>query len=342
MPSVTQKELAERANVSIATVDRVLHDRSGVSVKARARVKQAIHDLGYGRLPEKLTQKLRGRLRFCFILPELGTGFVHQIIDEIRRAQTAVRDVEILIDICRIPLISGDPLIAALDELDAHKYDGVGLFALDAPGVRSAINRVVAKGVPVVTMVSDVPSAERLNFVGIDNVAAGRTAGRLMGRFLGGQSGDIGVVVGNLRIRDHVERHMGFRQTLSADYRNLRLLEPVEGDSVVARNRAITIDLLRDNPNIKGIYAVGGGNTGLISALEDMAPSRRPVVIVHELTASTRRALGSGSVDAVIGQDTGHIARSAVRRLSAAALNEQLNDDQERIRIDVFLEENAP
>lgn len=342
MPTITHKDLADHARVSIATVDRVLHDRPGVSPKARQRVKQAIHDLGFGRLPDRLSQTLRGRLRFLFLLPELSTGFVEKMIDDIRRAQNAVRDVEVLIDIRRIPLISGDHIIAELEAMDIEKYHGVGLFAVDAPGVRAAIDQVSMRGIPVVTLVSDVPSSDRLNYVGIDNVAAGRTAGRLMGRFLQDRSGEVAVILGSMHIRDHVERNMGFRQTLNAHYRQLRVLDPFEGDSVSARNRAMTIDLMRDHDNLVGLYSIGGGNTGILSALEDMAPARRPVVIMHELTKSSRQALGSGLIDAVISQDTGHMARSAVRRLSAAALNEVLNDDQERIRIDIFLEENAP
>ena len=342
MPTVTLKDLADHARVSVATVDRVLHDRPGVSTKARQRVTQAIHELGFGKLPDRLVQRLRGQLRFCFLLPELETGFVHRMIEDIRRAQNAVRDVEILIDIRRIPLTSGERIITELATLTEEKYDGVGLFAVDAPGVRAAIDDTVARGLPVVTLVSDVPSSKRLNFVGVDNVAAGRTAGRLMGRFLRGVSGEIGVIVGNLQIRDHVERHMGFRQILNAHFRDLRLLNPIEGDSVAARNRAIAIDLMRDHAQLAGIYAVGGGNAGLVGALEEMTLPRRPVVIVHELTPSARKALSAGVVDAVIGQDTGHMARSAVRQLSAAALAEDLNHDQERIRINIFLEENAP
>lgn len=342
MSNVTLKDVAERAQVSLATVDRVLHEREGVSAKARQRVKDAIHELGFGQLPSRLRIKSRGRLRLLFLLPKLDTGFVRQMVDDIQRAKQAVPDVEIVAEIRRVRLLDGNELIDALRSVKPDTYQGVGLFAFDAPGVRAAIDETIERGVPVVTLVSDIPSSRRRNFVGIDNMAAGRTAGRLMGKFLRGVSGEIGVLTGNMHIRDHLERQLGFRQVIGAHYRDLKLLPEIEGDSVSARNRSIVIDLIRDHPRLVGLYAIGGGNSGVVSALREMNPLTRPVVIVHELTHEARKGLTEELIDAVIAQKTGHMARSAVRLLTAAALNEDPNPEQERIGIDVFVAENMP
>lgn len=342
MTTVTMKDVAERAQVSVATVDRVLHEREGVSAKARQRVKEAIHELGFRQLPEVLARSLRGRLRFLFLLPKLDTGFVRQMVDAIRHAQFVVADAEILIEIKRVHLLDGNDIVEELEKVRPEQFNGVGLFAFDAPGVRAAIDAVAERGVPVVTLVSDIPSSKRHSYVGIDNMAAGRTAGRLMGRFLRGATGDIGIVTGNLQIRDHIERQMGFRQIIGADFRDFRLLAPAEGDSVAARNRSIVIDMLRDHPKMVGLYVIGGGTSGVQLALQEMAPRVRPIVIVHELTPVSRQGLSDGIFDAVISQGVGHMARSAVRQLSAAALKDEIIPDQERIGIDIFLAENMP
>ena len=246
MAKATMKDVATLANVSVATVDRVLHEREGVSSRARQRVKEAIHELGFRQLPARLSRKVRGRIKLLFLLPQLTTGFVTQMIEDLKQAHDAVPDVEVMVEIKRIPLISGTEIIEALSKVKARDYQGVGLFAVDAPGVRSAIDDCMARGVPVVTLVSDVPSSRRVSFVGIDNMAAGRTAGRLMGKFLRGVSGEIAIITGNMQIRDHVERQMGFRQVLGAEHRDLRILSAVEGNSIAAKNHSITIDLLRD------------------------------------------------------------------------------------------------
>ena len=97
-------------------------------------------------------------------------------------------------------------------------YHGVATIALDHPRVRAAIDDLAARGVAVVTLVSDAPSSRRLHYVGIDNPAAGRTAATLMGRFLRGRKGAVGVIAGSLALRDHAERQFGFHQILSGEY----------------------------------------------------------------------------------------------------------------------------
>ena len=91
-------------------------------------------------------------------------------------------------------------------------------IALDHPRVRAAIDDLAARDVAVVTLVSDAPSSRRLHYVGIDNPAAGRTAATLMGRFLSGRKGAVGVIAGSLALRDHAERQFGFHQILSSEY----------------------------------------------------------------------------------------------------------------------------
>ena len=41
------KDIAERAGVSVGTVDRVLHDRPNVSKPAREKVEQALKEMNY-------------------------------------------------------------------------------------------------------------------------------------------------------------------------------------------------------------------------------------------------------------------------------------------------------
>lgn len=56
-------------------------------------------------------------------------------------------------------------------------------------------------------------------YVGIDNVAAGRTAGNLLGRFVGvGRDGRVGIMLGSHALRDHAERLFGFQQVLAAEH----------------------------------------------------------------------------------------------------------------------------
>ena len=113
--------------------------------------------------------------------------------------------------------------------------DGVAVVALDHPAVREAINALVARGKTVVTLVSDVPGSKRTHFAGIDNSSAGRTAAGLMGRFLRGQTGKIGLFAGSLSLRDHIERQFGFEQVMAHEFPQLQILPVRESRDDVER-----------------------------------------------------------------------------------------------------------
>ena len=133
-------------------------------------------------------------------------------------------------------------------DLPPFSYHGVATVALDHPMVRAAIDELANLGIPVVTLVSDAPRSRRLHYVGIDNPAAGRTAATLMGRFLRGRRGTIGVIAGSLVLHDHAERQFGFLQILSSEYPDLAPLSAVEGRDDNERTRAAAASLLAVSP----------------------------------------------------------------------------------------------
>jgi LacI family transcriptional regulator len=245
------------------------------------------------------------------------------------------------IDILHVDVFDPDVLAGALETL-SPAYHGVAVIALDHPRVRAAIDELDARGVAVVTLVSDAPSSRRLHYVGIDNPAAGRTAATLMGRFLAGRDGTVAVIAGSLSLRDHAERQFGFHQILSSEYPSLRTLPVIEGRDDSERTRQLTAALLARHADLRGIYCCGAGNRGIADAIEASGRARDVVWITHELTQHTRRFLVRGTLDAIINQDPGHEARSAARVLLAHCSGEPISPDQERIRIDICLRDNLP
>jgi LacI family transcriptional regulator len=337
----TLQDVARTAGVSLATVDRVVNRRDGVRGRTAARVEAALAKLGYR--PDAAATRLARNLsfRFAFILSTGANTFMTNLAEQVRRTADWLASQRAFIDVLHVDVFDADALAGALGSL-SPAYHGVATIALDHPKVRAAIDDLANRGVPVVTLVSDAPSSRRLHYVGIDNPAAGRTAATLMGRFLRGRRGSIGVIAGSLVLRDHAERQFGFHQILSSDYPDLEALPAVEGRDDDARTRVLTSTLLARRPDLVGLYSVGAGNRGVAAALEDSGRALEIVWIAHELTVHTRALLLRGVIDAVINQDPGHEARSAARILLAHCWGDPVVPDQERINIDIFLRDNLP
>jgi len=192
----------------------------------------------------------------------------------------------------------------------------------------------------VAAVVSGLPNAPRDGFVGIDSRAAGRTAALLLGRFCGGV-GEVMVVTNSLRSRDSLERRLGFDQVMASDFPGLSTLPTVETFDDPGRMESL-VRACASRANLVGVYSMGSGNAALLEALG--RSGRLPViaVVAHELTPTTRRALQRNEVSAVIAQNLGHVARSALRVLRALADGVEIFEAQERIRIEIVLRENIP
>ena len=337
----TVHDIADKAGVSLATVDRVLNDRPGVRSVTRARVEAAIAALGYVRDVAAANLAKSRVYPLVFILPEGDNPFMRGLEAEVRRAGLHSAAERTRLSVATVPAFDAAALARAIDAAIAEDVSGIAAVAVDAPEVSAAIARAHEAGIPVVTLVSDLAGSGRDHFVGVDNIAAGRTAGSLMGRFLGGRLGPVAVLAGSMRVRDHGERLEGFLAAMSAMPEARAILPVLEGQDDPELSFSLIADCLANVPDLAGIYSLGAGNRGLLAALAERGRSDL-CVIVHELTGETRAALESGLADAVLNQDAGHEVRSAIRVLRAKADGLPVNAAQERIRLDIFIKDNLP
>ncbi|MDF0522614.1 LacI family DNA-binding transcriptional regulator [Bradyrhizobium yuanmingense] len=343
---LTLKDIAREAGVSLATVDRVLHNRPGVRPDTVRRVKDAIARNSFQ--PHVAAAELaRGRARrFAFVMPSGPNPFMQQIEAYLGEMAAWLSARRLAVELVAADVFEPAALAASLEALSGD-YDGIAVVALDHPSVRAAINDLVDAGAKVVTLVSDVPSSRRHHYVGIDNIAAGRTAGALVGRLVGQRSGKVAIVAGSQGLRDHAERIFGFNQVMGSEFPDLSVLPVLEGRDDDDRSEQLLARLLGKHPDIVGLYNVGAGTQGVAKALNDKASGaagrdKQVVFVGHDVTALTRRLLLQGVMDAAISQNPGHEARAAVRVLLALARGEPILSEQEKIRIDIVMRDNLP
>lgn len=342
MGKPTVHDIAREAGVSLATVDRVLNARSGVRGQTVDKVQDAIRKLGFVRDMSAANLARSREYTFAFVLPESPSQFVSTLRSALRDvAETQIADRT---TIRLLPTATQDPhaVVQVLASIDPKRCDGVAIMAPETPQLRDQVARLKAAGMAVVALVSDQPNSERDHFVGINNTAAGRTAGVLMGRFLLQNKGKVLVVAASMLARDSIERRGGFGAALAADFPGVKVLPSVEAHDDPDRMALILRVAFAAHPDIAGIYALASGNQALLKTLADMGHPDDLVVIVHELTPISRAALEQGRVAAVITQDVGHLVRSALRVLRARTDGQDIVSDQERIRIEIMLRENLP
>ncbi len=340
MNKPTVKDVAVAAGVSLATVDRVLNTRAGVRKVTIERVNAAIKNIGFVRDQGAANLARQRNYNFVFVLPDSKGQLISLIRQMVAETNNSLHNDRISASVLSVPANDPHAIVKALQGLKLEEISGVAIMAPETPQVRDAISRLKSLGISVVAFVSNQPNSECDHFVGIDNIAAGKTAATLAGRFTCNKSGDVLIIADSMQSRDSLERRLGFDQQIASNYPNLRVLPSMETYNNPERTKAIINAAFASSPAICAIYMLSPEVSNVLSAIQAANCPDNMVVLAHELTPSTREALSENRIDVVITQDIGHLVRSALRILRAKSDGNQTIASQERIRIEIILCEN--
>ena len=328
-------DIALQAGVSTATVDRVLNERPGASDKMKARVREAMRWLDKATVRPVVVPTVTADITIDVLIADKA-GFANDILtQELRRV---AMDHGISLRMTYPRRLDPFALADALHKCIKKKSNGVIVQSLDHPAVRAAVEALQNAGVAVVSILTSLPGAQTLGYVGLDNRAAGRTAGLLMGRFCH-VPGKVAVFWGGALYRCHEEREFGFRTILRDEFPSLDLLTVNQGQDDPSVNYQMATALLETHNDLRGIYNVGAGNRGIEKALLESGRKDEINYIAFNLTPLTKQALLTGVMDAVIHQDMGEAARIAVEAIIHNVTNRSVSFSS--IPIEVIMRENV-
>ena len=304
-------DIAMQAGVSTATVDRVLNRRQGVSAKTIDRVNAARASLEQSKQRPVVIPSLPTDIVFDVILAA-GSGFANDVL--IAELHRFARKNDIRLVERPVPKMNFSVMANRLLSCVEKKSSGVIVQAFDHPLVREAVERLRDAGIPVVSVLTSLPESAASGYVGLDNRAAGRTAGLLMGR-LCRRPGEIAVFWGGTSYRNHEEREIGFRAVIREEFPQLILLPDNRGYDDPKKNYDMARGLLEEHPQLTGLYNVGGGNRGIEKALLESGRALDVTYIAFNLTPLTKNGLLNGTFDAIVHQDMARVAEGAINTL---------------------------
>lgn len=307
MKKITLEALAKQAGVGVATVDRVLNERGGVSPATTRRVLQAAKEAGLKRL---LPDEHRQPWQIELLLSSSDAFFFHQLLQDF--SQLAGKLGYAHITLHRTLIAEAEPeMLAAQIIKSAARRDGIIIFAHEHPAIFAALEQCQQQQVPVITLVTDLPGAARLCHVGINQRQAGRTAGLLMGNMLNG-AGDIIIISGRFDYLAHRQRVEGFSEVIDSKFPHLRVHKVLAAlDDRQQVGRLLEEQLYRSR-ELHGIYNTGLGNREIADVLARHRLLKKSLFITHELYPTTRQLLAEEAVVLTLDQNTREHAQRAL------------------------------
>jgi LacI family transcriptional regulator len=175
------KDIAERAGVSVGTVDRVIHNRPNVSKKALEKVNKALQEMDYR--PNMYASALAFNKTYTFycLLPKHESEAYWEEIEEGAIAACDYRrDFGISIEFIYYKRFDLSTFEKATSDCLKKNPDGVIIVPATLEVTRHFTDQLHQKQIPFVMLDSYMPDLRPLSFYGQDSFQSGYFAARML------------------------------------------------------------------------------------------------------------------------------------------------------------------
>lgn len=305
---VTVKDIAEKMNVSLSTVNKALTGKTGVSEKRREEIVAVAKEMGYE--VNHIAQALsRGVIKMGIIIPSLWREYYGAIEDGMMMelGKLAQRKVEgVFKHISHFAQIE-----TAFTELCDENVDII-LYCPSMFEVSEAV-RNIAKDRKVPVFVVGDACSELSSVCSVllnSKISAYMAADMLACNTPKGSSAAI--FVGSMKLESHREKAEAFKERAKeVGFADVAVYET--SDSVSAIGSCLS-DMTHNHPDVKGIYVATAVIAPIVNYIERMVPAKRPSVVATDIYDEVRDAVARGYVCATIFQNQKLLGRLAVRK----------------------------
>ena len=211
------KDIAKLAGVSVGTVDRVIHGRSGVSEASKKRVKEILKQLNYQ--PNMYASALASNKKYNFacLLPQHAEGEYWTDVEAgIHEAVRTYSDFNVAVQVSYYDSYDYRSFGQAAKSILATEPDGVMLTPTTPTYSLPFVEELKKRGIPYIYIDSYLQEAPALSFYGQNSEQSGYFAARILSLLAGEQPQEIvifrkindGIVGSNQQER----REVGFRK----------------------------------------------------------------------------------------------------------------------------------
>jgi len=210
MGRATIRDVAAHANLSISTINRVLHEPGKVRRETLTLVLESAQAVGFYGIPTiESALKAVPKVRLGFLLLQRHRAFYQNLGRALIDAGDAVRDHDVVTHIEYLDEATPQKVSDGLVRL-AEKSDALGVVAPEHPNVAATVEQLASRGVKTFALVSRLTARCGVGYVGLDAWKVGRTAGWAFDN-LCPVPGKIAILVGNHRFRCQETNESGFR-----------------------------------------------------------------------------------------------------------------------------------
>lgn len=302
--AITIKKIAELAEVSRGTVDRVLNNRGGVREEVKTKILNIIEEQNYrpNIVAKALAQKQFSQKKIGIILNSVDNPFYEEVIKGILDKEKSIRDFGFSIIMENKKGYQVLEQIKAIDNMLENNVDALIISPINDIRVVEKLNQVSQKKIPIVNVNIDVEGSERLVYIGSNYIQAGRVAASLFSLISKNKEYNVAIVTGSNLVLGHNLRIKGFKEFIEENNSNINIICIEENEDIDEISYKVTKKILEKN-NVNGIFFCAAGIRGGFKAIKEKDFIHKLDIITVDLTPEVRKNMAKGNIIATICQE---------------------------------------
>ena len=253
------KDVAEKAEVSTGTVDRVIHNRGNVNPEVKKKVLKVMEELGFERNLIASALAKNQTFRFGVLLPDPKSDpYWERPYSGIQKASKLVKHYGVIVEKFYFELLSPKSFAKEAKKMLKNHFDAILFPPLFLKEGKWLLKECKKKGIPNVMINTNIENADSLCYIGQDSYQSGMLAGRL----LSSEKNDtksfliLNLTTGATNAIHLVEKAEGFKDYFKNNgFPNVKVIvEEFEEFSNKRKLKNYLKRVAKNNPDLAGIF----------------------------------------------------------------------------------------
>jgi len=330
------KKIAKLANVSIGTVDRVLHKRTGVSKETEERVRRVIEEIGYTKNTMASRLKLASvkKIKFAVLFPEAKQKWNYWKLPKKGIAKAVEELNELGVEVDDYLFVDSSSFRSQTQKIFLQNYDAIVTVAFFEKESNELLLKANKKKIPLVFIDTEIKLKGKANFIRQNSHKAGMVAGRLLHGLVGNEGQYF--VVNMLNDRgihaNNKQREQGFRdffKTVTTDIRITTINYSLNDEFKVTEELKVWFG----SENRKGIF-VTNSKSHLLANILDEHNVNNTFIVGFDLNGQNIKYLRQDKISFLISQQPEYQGYAAIKSL----FNFLTKQDESELNLDIPIE----
>ncbi len=342
---ITIKSIAKEANVSEGTVDRVLHNRGGVSKKTEAKIKEILKKHNFKVNPVARALAMKNKFKLLTLMPNYDSEnlFWESPYLGILKASGEVKNYGVAVDNYFFDQFDPQSYLNQFEALMDSNPTAVVIVPTFIKETKRIVDRLEKLKIPYLFFNIDLEGFNNISFIGQDSYMGGYVAGKLMHLVLGDESSFL-VVLPRLNVANYYaisKRIEGFNDYFIKNKINNESLTLSIDNLNDAEEAKLKINsFLEAHDTVKGIFVPSSRIAAIVQVIEETS-IKKLELIGFDNTEQNLKCLEDDTVSFLISQKPFEQGYESIHLMADFLVKNKMPASKIYSPIDILTKENA-